>query len=451
MRTLLKQGLILSALFAVGAPSMAQAEPTGAQDCPVDTHAKLVYRTVHVPPYIANAQRGDVVLTAGGDGVPKALLNAIGQTYTHTLFVSQPLTTGGHTTFTHDTAIDLGEKSMDFDAVNVAPIRFKPMELSRMVPGNIIGDTANTLIHGKHEECLNSHSAATCVSMGARPENLWRASTLLVRPNNGAAAVNVAETWAPGSLLYSVGSYSDYNSALNATNQEANQGQGTMCSGFITAALNAVGVTVNPVLYSQSTREIAANALDTKVYDKLADSMTTLFALAIPLGRPDWFLLPRLMTNQVVNCFASGGACSDQSSWHGKVGTGTSISGDDLLADAQANGWATTQTATFGGDYDIQQFSHIECCRVNEYTGQETCSRYAPPLTPVRGDLEPIGPGAVSPGDGDLGDAPVSTRVEELAALPGEFVENGDEYCWVTEEGSACTPLEADQAQESAR
>jgi hypothetical protein len=415
----------------------ATAAPTGYPECRTGEYVKVVHDTVHVPTRIDNAARGDVVLTAGGTEIPQRILSTLNQNYNHALLL-RDVDDGGHTTFTHDTAIAIGTKTTFLGVVNGSL-------LNRTPPGNAIGDTADRLLNGRWRRCNDDHSLAFCFAQGARPVNLWRGSTLLLRPNPAViGSVDLttrAETRAAASLPYSVGAYSLYQDALDGTGVEAGNGPGTMCSGFVADALNTAldlqgsTATMPTRLYTEPARIAAANAL----YN------------AVRANAPTW------TSSQVTACFAFGGDCNPSSlDWLARVapGTGTSISPDDLLRPL-SNGtpWiASSRSAQFAGGYDVNRFSHYECC--SSTTGQ--CYR------PETGAAVPLDLPyeQLSAGDGPF---PPGLDAEEIdrrttrdawvgyvAAADGDWAETDEELCWVTDVGRLCTSLTALEADPDA-
>ena len=114
--------------------SPAYAGPNGLPQCEPGEVLKLVERGNWVPAYIFDAQRGDVVLTAGGGEIPQKMLSTLEQVYNHALLLSEPDDGAGNATFTHDTAIGIGAES------TLVGVVF-PGVLRRTLPGNAIGGT----------------------------------------------------------------------------------------------------------------------------------------------------------------------------------------------------------------------------------------------------------------------------------------------------------------------
>ena len=489
-----KAALCLTTLMTwFGASSTAHAALGGITACKENERAVVHTREIYVPSYVGGSQRGDILLTSGGNGVPRELFRAIHQTYNHTMLISDDDDGQGHTLITHDTAISPGLFSLEFNiqsswsGLNV-DIRFKPDHLRRMVPGNAVRDKASTLVHGHDLDCLNRaipnpngpgiipNTLADCID--ARPINLWAGSNLLLRPNSTLLAqqdiVNKAEAISPHSILYAFGAYSNHLGLYNASGNEAAWGPGSMCSGFVAEAINDAlqqnpntSLNVPPVYYSNTRRFTAAVALHNRIYSDFME-------LFDPLINGPWLAraLANLLnfnahaaatslTNQIVNCFAHGGACDDTTSWtsvdpvafknntptpppggfynpqQNSLGGGFTLSGDDLLAHATANGWASVHNAYLGGDYYYDRFDHIECCQVDPITNAISGNCYRPDLTPraatsaeelVRNEVflstDPPDPDPTTP-----------------PKLDGQFVETADSYCYHTARGSLCTEL----------
>jgi len=469
--------LMVSALM-VAIPTSASADISGATACKAGERVVSRYNEIYVPGYIDNAQRGDVLLTSGGGGVPREIFRALNKTYNHTMLIHQGDDGSGNTLITHDTAISPGLNSLEFNVtvgfgLNL-DIRWKPSHLRRMIPGNVVADKASTLIHGRDTECLsgshdigNGNTAPNGFNdcLDARPINLWSNANLLLRPAapylQQGDIITQAEAIPQHQLLYAFGAYSDHLGAYNATGVEAAYGQGTMCSGFATEAVNDAlalrgysSQNVNPVFYSNTERFSAAIALHNRLYEDLMDKFDAISngpwyvrALANLLNF-DADATATTLSNQIVNCFAHGGACDNVAPWTAvdpvafklnmptpsqgsyyptatnNLGTGTSLAGDDLLADAVNKGWATPVSAMLLGDYYYDKFSHIECCQVDPVTGDVTGNCYRPSLFPD----ETV---AVE----------LSIRDEVLQVGGGEFVETKDSYCYTNEKGSVCTAL----------
>lgn len=473
------------------APSSTQAAIGGAASCKENERAVIHTKEVYVPSYVGGSKRGDILLTSGGNGVPRELFRAIHQTYNHTMLISDDDDGSGHTLITHDTAISPGLFSLEF---NVQPgwgglqidVRFKPDHLHRMVPGNAVRDRASTLVHGEDLGCLNRatlapnapgivpNTLADCID--ARPINLWAGSNLLLRPKSPIlsqqAIIDRAESLSPHSILYAFGAYSDHLGLYNASGVEAAWGQGSMCSGFVAEAVNhALGQNPNtslgvpPVFYSNTRRFTAAIALHNRIY---SDFMT----LFDPLINGPWLAraLANLvnfdadatataLTNQIVNCFAHGGACDDTSPWttvdpvtfkntmptppqggfylpaQNSLGSGFTLSGDDLLLHATTNNWATVHSAFLGGDYYFDRFDHIQCCQVDPITNATTGNCYRPDLNPREAtSAEKLIRDEILPPSSSDDPSTLPTR-------DGQFVETKDSYCYHTSRGSLCTAL----------
>lgn len=459
----------------MGAGGVAQAAQYGAASCNAGERFVTRYRSVQVNAYVPQAQRGDILLTAGGDGVPKAIFNALGQTYNHTMLISQDDGAGG-TLITHDTSIAPGMKSIELSLA--AGPRWKPDMLRRQIPGNVVGDRAQDLLYGRDTGCLNDHDPQDCLD--ARPVNLWRTTNLLLRPNpahmSQTAIINHAEAIPEHALLYAFGAYSDHGAAYSGTGGEAAFGPGTMCSGFVTESVNAAltasghgSLAATPVTYSNAQRFTAAVALHNKIYGLFGD----MFGDA--QGNFNFGAFTDLVvnvvtgfTNQIVNCFAHGGACDDKGAWTSvdpvafkngqaapgfgqlyavqpnSLGTGASLSGEDLMDQALAKGWATAISTNVMGDYSYDVVDHHECCVVDQ-TGNVTgnCRRIS--LHTTSPDAQADATLAedhvqVSPGDED-------DVFETIASQDGEFVERDGMYCYATREGELCTELPAETTE----
>lgn len=423
-------------LFVLALTAPSSAAPTGYPTCPAEHSVKIVNQSVHVPSYLVNAQRGDVVLTSGGNGIPREILTTLGQNYNHALLVSQQDDGQGNTTFTHDTAIAIGRKSVNLIGQVHASI------LRRTPDGNRTADPLDTLLNGHWSSCNDDHDMAYCESQDATSKNIWRGDTLLLRPNPAvfgtARAVAFAEATPEGAFPYSVGAYTDYTDALYATGDEAPYGPGTMCSGFVYRALNqaldqaGVQTDLTPAHYTEPQRIAAANAL----YNKLRNQ-----------GLPSW------TADQVVSCFAWAGDCAqDNLDALARVypGTGDSVSPDDVKNSwTPALPWYSSQhTAQFAGGYSYDRFSHYECC--NDTTGQ--CYRVeeqpaATPLSDVYAVRATGGDGSSPPPGHDAAELDLARDradwVSYAAGAPGVVVESDEELCWVTDTdaGRLCTSL----------
>lgn len=368
-------------LFAPAAP----AHINGAAQCDytIGEYPKQKQRTVSVPRWIENAQRGDIVLTAYGDqeNPVRALIDALGQQYNHTLFVSQP-NSGEGTRFTHETSISPGTEMVETGILGL-PTGWNAGLLARMIPGNVSHDPIDWLVKGRYVSCLDDHPAATCMALDARPLNLAVGQAHLLRPTDATLAADAiawAEAQSEGAFPYAVSSYSDFAAAWNGSGIEAIHGPGAACSGFVGGALNAVGGSIVERGYSQEHRQAAAWALYTSIFPKLFDRVNAEFPpLSVPIAQD--------LTNQIINCFALGGPCTaDDLSWT-SPGTGTAISPDDLIPSCanvsspeneycewghQAPGWATIEPADFAGGYTYEKVVGLQCCRKTGPPGFET-------------------------------------------------------------------------------
>ena len=469
--------LAVSVLLAA-IPTTASAAFNGATACKSGERVVSRFTEVYIPGYIDNAQRGDVLLTSGGGGVPREIFRALNKTYNHTMLISQGDDGHGNTLITHDTAIAPGLHSLEFN-VSVGfglqiDARWKPSHLRRMIPGNVVADKASTLIHGKKTGCLSAshgigggNTAPNTFNdcLDARPINLWSNANLLLRPAapylQQGDIITQAEAVPQHHYLYAFGAYSNHLGVYNATGNESAYGPGTMCSGFATEAVNDAlalrgysAQNVNPVFYNNAERFTAAIALHNRLHEDLMEVFSAVtngpwYARALAaLLNFNANATATALANQIVNCFAHGGVCDDVSSWTtvdpvafklvtptpatgsyytpatNSLGTGSSLAGDDLLADAVNKGWATPVSAMLLGDYYYDKFSHIECCQVDPVTDQVTGNCYRPSLFP---DEVAVVEGFV--------------RKEVLQAGGGDFVETKDSYCYTNEKGSVCTKL----------
>ena len=482
---------LTASLLALALPTSARADITGANACKQGEQVVTHYNEVYVPAYLSNAQRGDILLTSGGGGVPREIFQALHKDYNHTMLISMADDGSGNTLLTHNTAISPGVHSLEYNVSssfpsNTVDAQWKPAHLRRMIPGNVVADTATTLVRGEQLDCLSGASTdaagntspntfADCLD--ARPINLWSGNNVLLRPKapylGQTDIITQAESIPEGTYLYAFGAYSDHLAAYNATGAEAPYGTGSMCSGFVTEAVNDAlrlngysNLTVPPVFYSETERFSAALALHTRLYSDLMDEFAPIvgdwriqlltFVFNVNIDVP---AIAKGMANQIVNCFASGGACDDVTDWTtvdpktfkdttpappqggyypvqpNTLGTGFSLSGDDLheviTSSTATPKWAATRSTQLLGHYYYDRFAYLECCQVDPFTGEPTGSCYRPNLgsaaatatlaNKVRSDL--LG--------GSGSGAPPS----------GTFVETDDEYCYTTDTGSICTAL----------
>ncbi len=461
----------------VGQPPRPPDPITGAASCKAGERPVVHHKELYVPAYVASAQRGDILLTKGGNGVPRAIFDALDQTYNHTMMVSAYDDGSGHTLITHNTAISPGLNSLEFSSQ--FGVRFKPDHLRRMVPGNAIRDRASTLVHGKDIRCLDKsdtdasgqkipRTMSDCIN--ARPINLWAANNVLLRPNSAilaqGGAIAQAEAIPANSYLYAFGAYSDHLGLYNATGAEATWGTGSMCSGFAAEAVNdafannpQTQLDVSPVPYSNMLRFNAALGLHNRIYSDFMDLLDPLRSGPWWAQVLAWLLTPTAssvatdLTNQIVNCFASGGSCDDKSPWTpinpvtyvqstspqpgglypvapNSLGTGLTLSSDDLLDDAVNNSWAQVIPTTVGGDYYYNRFDYLECCKVDPITNDVTNNCYRPDLV--------AGTSPIAPVEEVLFNSVIGTGDDPF---DGAFIEDGDEYCYTTKRGSVCTSL----------
>ena len=101
-------------LLAFAAPAGADVVGAGECDYAAGEYLNTVHESVWVPGYLANAARGDILLTAYGDdsNPVRALISALGQTYNHVLMVSDTGEASGMTRLTQETSIPVGTKMM---------------------------------------------------------------------------------------------------------------------------------------------------------------------------------------------------------------------------------------------------------------------------------------------------------------------------------------------------
>jgi hypothetical protein len=440
----MRRRVSLLMFFATLAAGPAAANLDGYPQCRAGEEVRMVVSSTLVPTYMPNAQRGDVVLTSGGHGLARVILDALEQDFHHTLVVSEALAANGHTLLTHETGSDIGDRSKIW--VGQIPVGVQPDLLRRMAPGNVERDTAQTLLTGALAGCNDHHDLDTCVQLGARMTNLWY-STLLVRSNpnvvTGNSIAAAAEAPPQGAFPYALGSYSRYSDALLGIGDEAGFGPGTMCSGFGAYAVNAAlaqqgrAAQLLQRAYSPAERVSAATAL----WDRfVSDNAGVLLFPELP--------------SQVIRCFAFGGACNNPLPLlltTTALGAGVSISGQDLYDQSSArlgqpDAWAQQVIpAQWAGGYTIDRFDHFECC----VAGTNSCRRTdtATPIAldfPYRGLVGGNGP--LPPGVTPDAIADTRTANALLAGLlqrPGFIDERDDAICYVADGASVCAPLPA--------
>ncbi len=476
---------------AVAAAGPAAAHVNGAGSCRTDLgeYPVLHYTSVRVPTAIANADRGDVILTHGIATNPvKDLLSVLNQIYVHTSMVGGRDSSG--TRVTHTTALSIGSKLIEFNALE--GFRLKPEWLRRLPPGNVVRDPLDRVLQGYESQCLSFQDPANC--MHARSRSHVRTSMVLLKPKpafqaQAQAAVTWAESQPSNSFGYSVSAYTRLDDAWTNSGIDSDlsgEKPGAMCSSMVKQALNAGGIPIVNQPYSQSDREDAAASLFSVVFPAIHDEVAS-FAGAWVGYIPPVAQLQLGMANQIVDCFAYGGRCKSSPTigrWQFQaLGIGSSTSPDDLIpsdisyastqsvrSGVQTTSWATMVPASFVGGQTYQQFSYLECCR-DEPGGGQTCRR------PDR--IDPSGNGGMmlrtgGGGGTDSGDVAVeavpgkgrSTVPVKAASLGtqasqeqlalsivrwiteggGDYVDSGDSYCFVGARGRICVATEDGQA-----
>lgn len=422
-------------LLALALTAPTHAAPNGYPTCPAGQTVKIVNETIQVPHRFVNAQRGDVVLTSGGAGIPRAILSNIGQNYNHALFVSEADDGYGSTTFSHMTAIPIGRESVSWYG------RVDPDKLRRTSDGNRFGDSLGLLLNGHYTRCNEYHDMAYCMQQDTTDRNMWRGDTVLLRPNPAwfgtIDPADIMESEQEQTRPYAVGAFSKLDEVLWGTGTEAGYGIGGMCSGVVQQKLNAA------LSLAMSTHSIPE-----RVYQE-PERIAAAYALYHSLRDRD---MPKWTSNQVVNCFVNGGQCRDwPTEAKDEPGTGRTVSPDDLL-----NSWEpgfdwydSVRVAQFAGGWSYDRFSHYACC---DASGTQ-CVRVEDPVpnTPLTdvfvmtadlSDPATSPPPGYTPTEVEAGRAHAEW-VDFVAGSPGSFVESDTELCWVAdgEVGRLCTSL----------
>ncbi len=302
---------------AAAAGALLFAVPAQARE-PVPT---VCYQTSSywVPARITNAKAGDTILTRGANGVAGTILATMGQWYTHAGMVTNTGSNIRHNTMDPD--------KIELDKNWIGAVKgWKGGSLENGYPG-IITDTTD-------QGCGLRNSS---YFSGTEKSFNCNTSDVLVKPYNSAdySKVNVAL----GKMNYMQGHYRLYaytNIYQLPYSNVKTAGKGNMCSGTVWLSHYYAGNGVSTMAYTAAARQTGAQALFNWTKDQLADQ-TGWFKRSINALLSLNFNMRTDMANQLVNCMTFNDCGNRSDRWKNGVGTGTSVSPDNLMDTAWMN------------------------------------------------------------------------------------------------------------------
>jgi hypothetical protein len=292
--------------------------------------------TEYTPAYVSNADRGDVGLVPVNDGkgeeTVRAVMDALNQNHRHAVMYLDS------ETLRHNTSYTLEDSDVNW---TFGGLRIQPGVLMNGQPGimtesvddaldagwNRLGQDGLVLKPGRWgitKQSLDGLDPIKRVSSDRRGSNqltIVKGNLFLGAPSFAAAA-DKAETLKG---YYKISDYSGLTGMAlpYAGDLERDDLRGTMCSGFVYEAFTKSGYSISKHTYSSTVRDDVAQAVWDSVHDQVNDSMGAWLVL-FPQADEE-------LPNQVVNCFA-GLACDDTSdTWESGVGSGSTVSPDNLL------------------------------------------------------------------------------------------------------------------------
>lgn len=285
-----------------------------------------------VPSRIANAERGDTLLATKSQGGPAGeILNTFGQIFVHAGIVTSDQHIRHMTMFSP--LLPTKGAGLDED------------KLENGLPG-IITDTIDQAFGLKE----SPHLANLDIDSQYKYASSFQFSgAVLVKPSNSQLRANALAAAKKIENLrgyYRVYSYTRNDGLLDQNRMQ--KGVGSMCSGTVWHAHRFAGNNVtNLPVYPANVRRIGTNALyewtKGKVQDQVRDMRRGLTIKNL-FFHPGEFLgtgfnvaasfianAPNRIANQVVNCFAFNDCGNKSDRWRGGVGSGNTISPENLM------------------------------------------------------------------------------------------------------------------------
>lgn len=294
------------------------------------THACVCLVTSWVPRQVTNALEGDVGLVpiAGsrGNAVVRAALSTVGQNHRHSVMYYNAGSNIRHSTmFVGDVTpvIPLiGPVHLDADSLRNGTPGFTSIDIDGAYDEGDLDETG--LVLKPSSEMLVCPTRTTCYA----PRMRFTSAVTTARATSG---------------YYKL---SDYTSLDGMSRSYSSSGvgdlRGTHCSGFVRFSFESTGYSIPTVTYSSSVRSAAASAVFSAARAEVTSELSWFEAWYKPNADTN-------IANQIVNCFAGLDCGSWASDWRGGVGSGDSVSPDNLLPTSftlRGSGSATWNGAT---------------------------------------------------------------------------------------------------------
>jgi hypothetical protein len=280
-----------------------------AKDCGCPKGQEKVERHFYEPWYIANGEKGDVLLMKSVDETMAVIMGTMGQWFTHTMIMSR-----------------------DKDEIS----HFTAMGVDRQIQNGI--DELGLKIHGNALANLADGHMTQSVDWAKRVYKMKNVKLLKPKPEYRATAQAAADYLKGMSGRYKLEEFTQLS-------YHHDSGSGAMCASGITIAFNSVQPgSVNLRHYPQPLRSSVAAQVHALVKSKIKNVTDIGDAWTIAFN---WlwggltFLakeeLAENVANQIVNCFSNLGCGNTSRDWEdpAKIGEGFTVAPDDLLTHSQ--------------------------------------------------------------------------------------------------------------------
>jgi len=271
-----------------------------------------------------NATKGDIVLSAEGEGVIGALLGSLNQTWTHTgMAMDNGYTIRHNTMYMENVEVIYNS----FWGIKTTPKYLNGSQLQSGQPGIITESVSNAYgADGTVSFVMYTYRDGQVINNNAlvlkpRSESAWRS-----RLHTAAAKM----AWM--NAYYNVYAYSNHYDFTYSSSKVTSRGH--HCSGTVWWANVKAGNSMLTTWYSSSLRQSGAAVLHSGIRQSVADDAGWFGNIILSLfdsGAKD------RIANQVVNCFAFDDCWNTNSRWRNGVGSGTAVSPDNLLPTGYAN------------------------------------------------------------------------------------------------------------------
>ena len=281
-----------------------------------------------VPSQITNAQTGDTILTSSPNGLIGTLLGSLGQYYSHSgMFID----------FGFDIRHNTGDPNSIHTLGSPLPTKLNSGDLYAMKPG-IITQSVPDAFGDKGAAEFNFYDQEANGTLVNR-------NAVILKRRGPALPSGASPIWAGSQMLkyeamYSFYSYTDiWTTEPDPTDPDhlhvaPDLNRRNMCAGTIAWALfTGGGFAVWPVFYSEEMRNAAAPVLYSSIFNLVNSKLP---GTNIPFigGLVNLVLGGSArgnIANQIVNCMAFQECDNTGDHWRSGVGTGASLSPDNLL------------------------------------------------------------------------------------------------------------------------